>query len=486
MGRLVAYVSPTSAADDQSLLRNVREVLPRYMVPSCVVGIQEWPINSSGKIDAKQLPPPGLPNRTMCRAPSEDPQPKSQEVIELEQWPLETFASLLKLPVETLDLHSNFFAQGGNSILALKLQKMVEGRTGMKFTTAQPLGANITAQYLMKLIAPSGSDDSSPSLSRPPNMMVMRDSGPGAPLWWLCTAGGLLFTTLPIVQAMKSDRPVYGLNDPWIYRTDENEKPMASMQEAVEFYAGQIVEQQPIGPYNIGGYSFGGALSFEVGKLLVSWGYAVDRIIIVDLPCTTLEQPGESVVMGYYRGITEGVVYQFADVCEQYYSIQYNVTKSTNAYLQKIAWSVAKMVLPAENYMRPDDNQLLFDTGVLKVGQYEMYNLLKHHFEIAKNYYPKNEKAPFSVLHITTKKLKDDHWMSLCTNGRRCYVEGSHVNLLVGERARTSAALVESFLAVPPQRLPPQPTAALCSLPVATPKVRSHRRPPQTNCGFLC
>jgi len=190
--------------------------------------------------------------------------------MELEQWLLETFASLLKLPVETLDLHSNFFTQGGTSILALKLQKMVEGRTGMKFTTAQLLGANITARYLMNLIAPSGRDNSSPSLSPPPNMMVMRNCGPGAPLWFICTAGGLLFSILPVVQAMKSDRPIYGLSDPWIYRTDENEQPMASMEEAVDFYAGQIVEQQPIGPYNIGGYSFGGALSFEVGKLLVS------------------------------------------------------------------------------------------------------------------------------------------------------------------------------------------------------------------------
>jgi len=340
----------------------------------------------------------------------------------------------------------------------------------------------------MKLIAPSGNDNSSPSLSPPPNMMVMRNSGPGAPLWFICTAGGLLFTILPVVQAMKSDRPIYGLSDPWIYRTDENEQPMASMEEAVEFYAGQIVEQQPIGPYNIGGYSFGGALSFEVGKLLVSRGYTVDRIIIFDLPCTTLEQPGESVAMGYYRGIKEGVVYQFADVCEQYYSIEYNVTKSTNAYLHKIAWSLVKMVLPAENYTRPesassDDNQMLFDTGMLKMANYEMYNLLKHHFDIAKNYYPKDEKAPFAVLHITTKKLEYDHWMSLCTNGRSYYVEGSHFNLLHGERARTCASRIETFLAVPPHRLPPQPMVAVCSPPEDTPKiVRCHRRRSPLTC----
>lgn len=55
--QIVLYVVPSSAATAE-VLQCCRATLPAYMVPSSVVGIDEWPRTSSGKIDTKQLPPP--------------------------------------------------------------------------------------------------------------------------------------------------------------------------------------------------------------------------------------------------------------------------------------------------------------------------------------------------------------------------------------------------------------------------------------------
>ena len=71
---LVAYVSPGSlvggaeAGDfteavqfgQLATLAGAAGALPAYMVPSAVVGVEEWPRTSSAKIDSKRLPPPSL------------------------------------------------------------------------------------------------------------------------------------------------------------------------------------------------------------------------------------------------------------------------------------------------------------------------------------------------------------------------------------------------------------------------------------------
>ena len=65
--RLVAYVVPGDV-EAEGALEVCRSQLPAYMVPAVVVGLREWPLNSSGKVDRKQLPPPHAAAPTPARS----------------------------------------------------------------------------------------------------------------------------------------------------------------------------------------------------------------------------------------------------------------------------------------------------------------------------------------------------------------------------------------------------------------------------------
>ncbi|GGK49698.1 non-ribosomal peptide synthetase [Nocardia camponoti] len=106
---LVAYVIPTpgSSIDPAELTRHAAQRLPSYMVPTAVVALDEFPLNPSGKLDRRALPQPVFKTREF-RAP----------VTPTEVLVAATFAELLG--ADRVGLDDDFFAIGGNSLLAAR------------------------------------------------------------------------------------------------------------------------------------------------------------------------------------------------------------------------------------------------------------------------------------------------------------------------------------------------------------------------------
>jgi amino acid adenylation domain-containing protein len=114
--RLVAYlVLGTPAPDTPALREHLKACLPEYMVPSAFVFLQKLPLNSNGKIDRKALPAPPQDRRELAEylAPRNETETRLAAI----------WAEALHIPrIGVLD---NFFALGGNSLLALKLNSRV-------------------------------------------------------------------------------------------------------------------------------------------------------------------------------------------------------------------------------------------------------------------------------------------------------------------------------------------------------------------------
>src|SRR5690606_25888626 len=53
--QIVAYIIPNSNYDDELLRKHLRDVLPSYMIPSILIGLDEFPLTMNGKIDKKAL-----------------------------------------------------------------------------------------------------------------------------------------------------------------------------------------------------------------------------------------------------------------------------------------------------------------------------------------------------------------------------------------------------------------------------------------------
>jgi amino acid adenylation domain-containing protein/non-ribosomal peptide synthase protein (TIGR01720 family) len=110
--QLVAYVigKPGQAITPAPLREHAHSRLPDYMVPSHFVLIDAFPLTPNGKIDRAKLPDPASaqPKAAFVAASS------STEQILSEIW-----AAVLKK--ESVGIHDNFFALGGDSILGLQI-----------------------------------------------------------------------------------------------------------------------------------------------------------------------------------------------------------------------------------------------------------------------------------------------------------------------------------------------------------------------------
>ncbi len=91
--------------------------LPEYMVPAQIVVLEEFPLTSSGKIDRKALPAPVF-LATAFRAPR----------TETEKTVAEVFAEVLG--VDRVGLDDDFFALGGDSLIAARVSARLQVALG--------------------------------------------------------------------------------------------------------------------------------------------------------------------------------------------------------------------------------------------------------------------------------------------------------------------------------------------------------------------
>ncbi|KAL4741514.1 hypothetical protein BDV11DRAFT_168099 [Aspergillus similis] len=101
--------------------KDVATVLPRYMVPTAYIPVNYMPVLISGKTDRKRLRElGGKIDLSQLDQPSSSNN-HTRELSELEQRLRQAWAETLKREPESIRLEDNFFALGGDSVMAMKL-----------------------------------------------------------------------------------------------------------------------------------------------------------------------------------------------------------------------------------------------------------------------------------------------------------------------------------------------------------------------------
>ncbi|MSA72245.1 non-ribosomal peptide synthetase [Holdemania massiliensis] len=120
---LCAYYVSDEPYHEAQLRQALADKLPPVMIPTFFIPLAQLPMSANGKLDRKRLPLPQRPDGTAM-----------QPQTELQSWLLEACQTLLEQPQMQLD--SDYFAMGGDSLKAMELITRIEEHCKVRFSVA--------------------------------------------------------------------------------------------------------------------------------------------------------------------------------------------------------------------------------------------------------------------------------------------------------------------------------------------------------------
>ncbi|MGH7140626.1 MAG: condensation domain-containing protein, partial [Pirellulales bacterium] len=182
---------------------------------------------------------------------------------------------------EKVGVRDNFFALGGDSLMAVRLMTEVERQFGRKLPLVW-LFQDPTIERLAEVLR-SGDQ---PAVSLVP--IRPRRSGARPPLFCAHPAGGTVFCYRELAERLPDNQPLYGLQARGI---DGREPPRARLEEMAADYVAEVRKAQPVGPYRLLGWSLGGLIVFEMARQLHALGEQTALVAIID---AGMIKPGET------------------------------------------------------------------------------------------------------------------------------------------------------------------------------------------------
>ena len=262
--RIVAYAvaSDPRAPPPANLTRELRKLLPAVMVPSAVAWLPALPLNASGKVDRRSLPPVDVSpaaNAGIRVAPRD---PLEQDLVR--HWE----ATLGKAGLGVFD---HFFDLGGHSLLAARMADDYERETGIRVP--------LTAMFVDDTVAGVANAIREGALAAHAEVVPLHEGGSRLPFVYVhgdFFGGG--FHCHVLARLLGPDQPVYVVHPHGLAG--------GSVPTTIEAMAGERLRAlralRPHGPYVVGGHCNGAFVAFELARLLLAEGEEVPAVIVVD------------------------------------------------------------------------------------------------------------------------------------------------------------------------------------------------------------
>jgi thioesterase domain-containing protein len=276
IGRIVAYIvlkADGAGRNPSERDLTIRAELQNMISQHCegypnglnLVFVTELRFNRNGNVD-----PCTLPHFNAAEITSVNNSSGTLRVLEAKL--IEIWEDLLGIrPIRITD---NFFELGGHSLLALRLFNKVNALWGK----ALPLSTLFEAPTIRHLAEILRRDGCVPPAS---SLVAIRSGGNRPPLYVISGIGGNVVRFHALARYLDPDQPLYALQPPGI---DGNLPYLTSIEEIAAHYIREIKVLQPEGPYNLAGYSFGGIVTFEMGRELAKGGDKIGLLALLDSP----------------------------------------------------------------------------------------------------------------------------------------------------------------------------------------------------------
>jgi len=320
---LVAYVVPEKAIPQNEIGEHIKQwkaglknKLAEYMIPSTYMVIDAIPLMPNGKIDRKSLPEPVINQQSS----NEYEEPKTDTEIALSKICLKYIA------INKIGVTDNLFELGIDSLVAVSIMVQIEKRYGKRLPLSILLKYPTIRQLALVI------EDKAPDQSSYKSLIPIKPEGTKIPLYIIHGIGLNLLNLYKMVSSLDNDQPVYGLQSIGLDGTID---PPDTLEEIARFYNDEILKHDPVGPYAIAGYSFGGFIAFEMVKQLQQMGKEVKLLAMFD---TNLQYPTHQYPLPKKMGIklirqfkkigfrTHTILAQPAEVAKfmrSYYDIQF-------------------------------------------------------------------------------------------------------------------------------------------------------------------
>jgi amino acid adenylation domain-containing protein len=286
--RLVAYVVPQGeeTPDVSQLRTHLKQSLPDYMVPAAFIMLEALPLNPSGKVDRLALP--AQPNHELSKRHGIAPR-NELEVNLVEIWER-------LLGVAPISVDDDFFELGGNSLLVIQLAHEMNKKNYSISPTS--ISRYPTIESLARSIETNLAGVSGDCI------IQLKSGSPDRPLFLVHPVGGMASCYFELAKCVDLPRAIFGVNAPGL--TGDTNIP-TSIEAMAEYYIEAIRDMHPLGPYDVGGWSMGGVIAYEMARRLGEGAGERPAVVLIDTYFYSGAEIGED------RSDSEGLWHAFLD-----------------------------------------------------------------------------------------------------------------------------------------------------------------------------
>jgi amino acid adenylation domain-containing protein len=258
---LVAYLVPRQGEEvtSETVRRFLAVEIPESMIPRAFVFLDKIPLTPNRKVDRSALPQPDLSEQTPGYVMPRD-------VVEIE---------LARIWEEVLGrrpvgIRDDFFALGGHSLLAVRLLSRIEQHFGRKLPLVTFFQHSTVEQLAAELRRAEERRRRSP-------LVAIQPAGSRHPFFCVHPVGGTVLCYRGLAAKLRDDQPLFALEAVGV---NGDRLPIRSIEQMAREYLTAVRQQQPKGPYHLGGWSFGGIVAFEMAQQLRAAGEQAGVILL--------------------------------------------------------------------------------------------------------------------------------------------------------------------------------------------------------------
>jgi len=257
-------------------------------------------------------------------------------------------------------------------------------------------------------------------------LVPIRDSGTRTPLFGVHAVSGSAYAYNGLVKLLPADQPVFSFEAPSF---DNERLPVNRIPVLAEEYVKILLEFQPAGDFQLLGWSFGGALAFDMAVRLAEAGAPVARLVLVDsgLPYIA-EFPPEKAVAARFMADMAAISGIAEDTVDPIFAAA-PADSSAAGLFERIEQAG---ILPEEL-----DAELLL----------ERFATFRAHLEALYNYEPPVVyHGPTMHLMAAESPAETMLWGKVTTDLVEVVLPGDHYSIWTGESLAELARRVDGFL----------------------------------------